>query len=289
MTRKSAYLILAVAAAGLLLATACSSVKKSSKGERYQQSGTNPGETRKSVQDEFADLARSYSPWTDLSLPVKAQVSQPRKLSVSGTAKMIYGTALTISLRVFGFEVGSMYADNDSVVVMAKVNNMYCKESMAYITDTYGLTLADLQAVLLGKVFNTGSEQLDPKDYKNFNVVLGENSLALTPKKQPKGLDWTFAAALRSESSPLLRTLTVTAEGHEPVITAYGTAESTPSGMTSPWVNVSTTLRNHHIDATLTWDLDKAKWNTGLTLTPPKIPAGSRRISLSKIFEMLKK
>lgn len=289
MTRKSAYLLLAVAAAGLLLTTACGSVKKSSKGDRYLQSGANRGETRKTVQDEFADLTRSYNPWTDLSLPVKAQVAQPRKLSVSGTAKMVYGKALSISLRVFGFEVGSMYADNDSVVVVAKFNNMYCKESMAYITDTYGLTLADLQAVLLGKVFKPGTEQLTPNDYKHYNVVLGENSLALTPKKLPKGLDWTFAAALRSESSPSLRTLTVTAEGHEPVIAAYGTAETTPSGMTAPWVNVSTTLRNHHIDATLTWDLDKAKWNTGLTLAAPKIPAGSRRISLSKIFEMLKK
>lgn len=289
MTRKSAYILLSVAAVGLLLATACSSVKKSGKNDRYLSSGTATGEERNSVEDEFAALAKSYTPWTDLSLSVKAQLAQPKKFSVSGTAKMINGKAMYISLRVFGIEVASMYADNDSVLVVVKFNNMYCSESMSYLTDTYGLTLADVQAVLLGKVFNAGGTEMQPGDLKNYKVVLGENSLALTPKKQPKGLDWTFAAALRSNAAPSLRTLTVTADSHEPVIAAYGTAMETPSGMTAPWVNVSTTMRNHHIDATLTWDLDKAKWNSGLKLDKPKIPAGSRRISLSKVIEMLKK
>ncbi len=151
MTRKSAYLLLAVAAVGLLLATACSTTKKTSKGEGYQHAGAPTEEHRNTVEGEFAALAQSYTDWNSVSMPLKVQINQPKRLNVSATAKMVHGKALAVSLRVFGIEVGSLYADNDSVIVVAKFNNMYCKESMSYITRTYGLTLADIRAVLPGR------------------------------------------------------------------------------------------------------------------------------------------
>ncbi len=289
MTRKSAYLLLAVAAVGLLLATACSTTKKTSKGEGYQHAGAPTEEHRNTVEGEFAALAQSYTDWNSVSMPLKVQINQPKRLNVSATAKMVHGKALAVSLRVFGIEVGSLYADNDSVIVVAKFNNMYCKESMSYITRTYGLTLADIQAVLLGQVFTPGNGRLDAKDIKQYKVVLGESSISLTPKKLPKGLSWTFAAALSSTAAPSLRTLTVNADGHEPVVAAYGTAKSSGAGMAAPWVNLNTTLKGRKIDATLTWDLDKAKWDAGIEIGKPRIPSGARLIPVSKVLEILKK
>lgn len=289
MTRKTAYLLLAVAAAGLLLVTACSSAKKTGKGEPYHPADATPEEHRNTVEGEFVALAKSYTAWSDVSMPLKVQVAQPKRLNVSASAKMVRGKALSISLRVFGLEVGSLYADNDSVIIVSKFNNMYCSESLSYLKDTYGLTLADMQAMLLGQVFTPGSGILAPDDIKQYKVVLGENSIGLTPKKLPKGLAWTFAAVLSSETAPSLRTLTVTADGHEPVVAAYGTAQATGAGMAAPWVNLSTNLRQHHVDATLTWDFNRAKWNSGLTIAKPKIPSGARLIPLAKVFEMLKK
>lgn len=289
MKKKTAYLLLAVAAAGLLLATACGSAKKNTKTGAYQAAETRPEEPRNTIEGEFAALANSYADWTDVSLPVKVQLNQPKRLSVSGTAKMVRGKALSVSLRIFGIEVGSMYADQDSVIVIAKFNNMYCSESLSQITATYGLTLADLQSVLLGQVFTSGKGKLSSSEFKKYKVELGENSISLTPKDMPKGLSWTFAASLRSDAVPSLRTLTVNAEGHEPVVAAYGTAQASGAGMAAPWVNITTKVRNNQADATLTWDLDKAKWDNGLNISKPRIPSGARKIAVSKIIEMLKK
>lgn len=173
MKKKTAYLLLAVAAAGLLLATACGSAKKNTKTGAYQAAETRPEEPRNTIEGEFAALANSYVDWTDVSLPVKVQLNQPKRLSVSGTAKMVRGKALSVSLRIFGIEVGSMYADQDSVIVIAKFNNMYCSESLSQITATYGLTLADLQSVLLGQVFTSGNGRLSSSKFKKYKVELG--------------------------------------------------------------------------------------------------------------------
>lgn len=287
MTRKSAYILLAVATAGLFLVTACGTARKTQKG--YLPAEVTPEDGRNTIEGEFAALARSYVDWTDVSMPVKLQVAQPKHISLSATAKMIRGKALSISIRVFGFEVGSLYADNDSVTVIAKLNDMYCQESLAKFTQTYGLTLADMQAAILGQVFTPGSGRLGTGDIKHYNIDLGENSISLTPKKLPKGLSWTFAAVLSSEAAPSLRTLTVDADGHNPIVCAYGTAQPTGAGMVSPWVNIGSRVGKQEIDATVTWELSRAKWNTGLTLNKPRIPSGSRRISVAKVLEILKK
>jgi len=287
MTRKSAYILLAVAAAGLLLVTACGTSKKSQKG--YLPAEATPESGRNTVEGEFAALARSYTDWTDVSMPVKLQVSQPKRLSVSATAKMIRGKALSISMRVFGIEVGSLYADNDSVIIVAKFNDIYCQESLAKFTQAYGLTLADMQAAVLGQAFTPGSGKLSEDDIKQYKIDLGENSISLTPKNLPKGLSWTFAAVLSSETAPSLRTLTVDAAGHNPIVCAYGTAQPAGAGMVAPWVNIGTRVGKYEIDATMNWELSRAKWNTGLALTKPRIPAGCRRISASKVLDILKK
>ncbi len=287
MTRKSAYILLAVAAAGLLLVTACGTSKKSQKG--YLPAEATPEGGRNTVQGEFAALARSYVEWTDVSMPVKLQVAKPKRLSVSANAKMIRGKALSISMRVFGIEVGSLYADNDSITIVAKFNDMYCRESMSKFTQTYGLTLADMQAAILGQVFTPGSGMLSEKDVKQYKIDLGENSISLTPKKLPKGLSWTFAAVLSSEAAPSLRSLTVNADGHNPIVCAYGTAQPTGAGMVAPWVNLGTRVGKYEIDATMNWELSRAKWDTGLSINQPRIPAGSRRISAAKVLEIIKK
>ncbi len=287
MTRKTAYLLLAVATAGILLMTACGTSRKQSKADSPRPAETMPGEQR-TAEGEFGALARSYGAWTDVSMPVKLQISQPKRISLSATAKMIRGKALSISVRVFGFEVGSLYADNDSVIVVAKVNDMYCSEALGAITDTYGLTLADIQSALLGQVFTPGSGVLASDDFKRYAVELGESTLSLTPKKLPKGLAWTFAAAL-GEGAPSLRSLTVNAGAREPIVFAYGTSETSAAGEVAPWVNVGAKAGKHTVDATLSWDLGRAKWDTGLTINKPRIPSGSRRIPASKIMEILKK
>lgn len=287
MTRKSAYILLAVAAAGLLLVTACGTSKKSQKG--YLPAEATPEGGRNTIEGEFASLARSYADWTDVSVPVKLQVSQPKRLSVSATAKMIRGKALSISMRVFGIEVGSLYADNDSVTLIAKFNDMYCQESLAWFTQTYGLTLADMQAAILGQAFTPGSGRLDQSDLKMYKLELGENSISFTPKKLPKGLSWTFSAVLGSDAAPYLRTLTVNASGHNPIVCAYGTAQPSGAGMVAPWVNIGTRVGKYDIDATMTWEMSRAKWDTGLSINKPRIPSGCRRISAAKVLEILKK
>lgn len=289
MTRKTSYILLGAAAAvALLLITSCSTAKKSSKGEAYQ-AGNADAAKQGSVESEYRALAQSYTPWQDVTVPLKVQVMQPSKLSASATAKMIYDKSVSVSVRFLGLEVASLYADNDEIILVSKFNGMYCQESMATFTSTFGLSLADLQALVLGQVFSPGSGRLGDDGRKKFDIELGTEAMTLTPKKMQKGLTWTFATSLSGSSEPSLRSLIVSAAGHEPIVAAYGTAQSSAAGNVAPWVNISTTIDRRTVDATLTWSLEKAKWNTGVSLSKPKIPSGARRVTAVQLMEMLKK
>lgn len=58
--------------------------------------------------------------WTNVSMPVKVRVTQPQKMTLSGTATMVRGEYVFISLRVFGFEVAQLYADKKEADVVMK-------------------------------------------------------------------------------------------------------------------------------------------------------------------------
>lgn len=89
--------------------------------------------------------------WHDVYLPVKVSVLSPASMSVSGRATMVRDSAVLISMRVLGMEVATVYADCDSVIVADKFHRYIYSEPLSVVTSRDGLTLGDIQEILLGR------------------------------------------------------------------------------------------------------------------------------------------
>ncbi len=89
--------------------------------------------------------------WTDVEMPVRAELSAPTRFSASGKARMVNGQCIAISFRKIGFEVAYLYADSDSLYIIVKPLRVAYSESMRRIKEASGLSLGDVQSVLLGR------------------------------------------------------------------------------------------------------------------------------------------
>ena len=94
MKLRSTYTTLITAVALMLAMSACHSNK---------QPGTtgyeNVTSDERSVESVYTSLTGAYQPWSDVQMPVKMSLTEPRRISVSGTLNMQYGKAMSISLK----------------------------------------------------------------------------------------------------------------------------------------------------------------------------------------------
>lgn len=91
--------------------------------------------------------------WHTLYAPVKVNVSSPMSLGASGRATMVRDSLVHLSLRFFGMEVAQVRADRDSAWLVDKYHKIYTSMPLAGLTASSGLTLADVQDLLLGQAF----------------------------------------------------------------------------------------------------------------------------------------
>ena len=61
--------------------------------------------------------------WHDLYIPVSVELRKPVAMSVSGRVTMVRDSAIFVSMRVFGMEVATIYANTDSVTVADKYHS----------------------------------------------------------------------------------------------------------------------------------------------------------------------
>ena len=252
-----------------------------------------------SLDDDYRAMTGAYSPWTDVTVPVKVQITKPKKLSVSGTLTMAYGKALSLSLKMLFFEVATVYADNDSVLVVSRAAGAYYSESMKRITETTGLTLADIQSMMLGQAFTPGKGTAVPAQLGQFKLTddaansgEGFRAWSLAPKKMPKGIDWHFTA-LASEDpaagiTPQIFALDIEA-GKNNLLCTFAQSELTPAGIIASKMQLEGTVRKHAIDVIVSGTASKASWNTGRTPSRPSVPRNATRLSTEQVFKLLNK
>lgn len=88
--------------------------------------------------------------WQNVSLPVTLTISEPMKLTLSGTLTMVRGEYALMSFRTFGFEVAQACVTPDQLDVVLKMpSKMWISESMGERLTSRGLTFADLQDQML--------------------------------------------------------------------------------------------------------------------------------------------
>lgn len=287
MTRKQPIIVLAITVLLFSIAGCKSSHKNVS--QPYECSDSSPvagavtANEALPLKQQVVNLVESYKPWQDVSMSVKCKLRSPKNLSVSGKATMIRGEEIQISMRMLGFEVAGLYINKDSAYVYEKLNRTMIVEPLSRLKDLSGMTLSDIQDLLLGQICYPGETKGGEAMVKKFDIKDDADVVALAPRSS--SIDWSYRL---SKTSPLeLLDVMVSLGAKGQAQCRYSAAYQTDAGPVSPSALLTATAGKYKIDATLEWSLETASWNKGIS---PKnnIPNGYRRISLQQLLKALK-
>lgn len=259
----------------------------SCKSSKSAAPSTTPAVPEVVEQKPVETLAATYGRWTDVKMPLKIELQQPTKFSVSGNLTMTAGQAIGISLRMFGMEVGNVYVDADSVLAVVKPMGMFYAESTAKFTAAAGFGLPDIQTLLLGRAFVPGSGQLNAAMAPDFKAErLPDAEYLLMPVVQPDGYGYFYTAEFGS--APVATGLAVEISGHNPVLCNFADFRTTPAGTVAEKIRLRASVRDHNLECSLTTNAAKAEWNKGNTVRRPSIPSGAHRMTTAQLLSMLK-
>lgn len=233
-------------------------------------------------------LAASSPTWTDLSAPLRVEMNQPMRFTASGTAKMINSEAISVSIKVLGFEVASMYADTDSVFFLIRINKTAYAESMERFTGATGLNMSDIQAILLGRPFVPSLGQLGGGNMDQVLIRETDGSDVFWSIQQTGAIttEWDFRATITPEHSYLTSTAVSVGNGNSANF-VYTGQEPTDAGIIAANNSVIARALGRDITANLTWNLGRAQWNQGITLSKPRVPAAYSRVTTEGLLRFL--
>jgi len=98
-----------------------------------------------------ASAQQADTAWHTLYAPVRLNLSSPVSIGASGRASMVRDSLVHISLRFFGMEVAQVRATADSAWVVDKYHKIYTAMPLDELTARTGISLADVQDILLGQ------------------------------------------------------------------------------------------------------------------------------------------
>ncbi len=271
--------------------TGCRSSKESTGGsatEGIEISNATSSSTSASgatLNTRYTRLTESWKDWTDVEMSVKVQLTSPAKFNAAGKAYMKRGEWISISIRMLGFEVASLWVDKDSIVAIDKYHKKYISEPTSSLLGGNNVTITDIQDLLTGRAFLTGHGTATTADRNQFDFEQATNGWYLLPKTQPEKFSYGFLA---SNSENALRGAVIDVPNYGSVSANYADIyESRTSGWFAQEVSIENS-RGKKIAATLKWDMNGAKFNAGVAKSC-KIPSGCERISTSTLTAILKK
>ena len=232
----------------------------------------------------FESMVATYGDWTSLRVPVTLRVSGTKNLSIGGTATMVRDKSLTMSLRFFGMEIGSLYVGADSLVVIDKVNRQYMVQPVGDALAGFDVNISNLQDLLLGRVFLLGKEKLTPAMASDFKITDNADGMLLTPRKQPSAVSYSFMV-----NGGVLNLLTVDRGSGEPVTCTYADALETEGGRVAGSATVAAKLKDKPLELEFDWNFGKARWNDPSDVKDLKIPSGYTRRTAAEILKTAQK
>lgn len=239
---------------------------------------------RASLPQRYVLLTNTWKPWRDIEMGVKFQLRAPAKLNAAGKIWMKRGEWISVSVRMIGIEVATLWLDKDSVVAVDKYHKKYISEPTSKLLGNAGVTISDIQDLLLGRAFLAGDGLATPDEVKKFDFEQSNNGWFLLPREQPAAFNYGFLA---SDNSSELRGAIVEVKDFGSVSAKYGDAfQSRGCGWFAPDVSIETS-RGKKIEAKLIWDLNGARFN-GQSSRSCKIPEGYDKISSSALIKALK-
>lgn len=214
--------------------------------------------TKMTLTQRAEFVIAGYQPWEEINLPVKVAVKEPTKVSVSGRIYMRRDKDIYITLRVLGMEVANMYVNADSVFVTDKLHKYYIAESISDIFAGASLTIGDIQDALLGRAFVNNRGTLSDNLIKDVTIAQEEdNTWTITPRSRINNkIEYQFRF---DDSDNSLLSLVFNVAGK-----LYGCSYSSPVTVDNnrfmEKLEVKATVGKKNIDATLSFDFDKVKW-----------------------------
>lgn len=280
----------AVVSASLLLLASCGS-KKTAATQPYSPE-KEAGPSSAYLKDTYASIATSYKPWTDVAMPVKLELKEPKRFSISGKASMVNGKSVYMSLRLLGMELGAVYVDTDSIYILSKLQRMAYVESLSVFSRNFGFTLDDIQSLLLGRAFVPGKGSLQLSDEKEFKLAALGETVTLTPVKLPRNVSWHFEAVTTGAADTfraIVGSLVVSPANMQPLSATFSSPDHTPAGLVAGEVRLSGTVGKKAVSANVIWDIRRAEWDKGISPSVPSVPAGYSRITTKGLLELLGK
>lgn len=272
----------------LFLSTGCRSSKGAvvagDAGAETVTIGSTAEVAPENLPSRFTALANTWKPWKELEVSAKAQISSPAKLNGAAKVYMKRGQWISVSVRMLGFEVATLWLDNDSIVAIDKFHKKYVAEPIGSLFGGAGVTVAEIQDLLLGRAFLTGHGTVTPTDASLIDLRAADNGWYILPKQQPDNFTYGFLASLTENE---LRGAAVDVDGYGAVTANYSDYfESRTCGWFAQTVSIENS-RGKKIAATLKWDMNGAKFNSGVAKTC-RIPEGYERIPASALASLLK-
>jgi hypothetical protein len=262
-------------ALGLFVLSGCSSLKKT------QASGAPQNAT---ARERVDSLAASYAEWSTVSMPVRLSISEPKQFSVTAQCVMRRNAYVSMSVRMLGFEVASVWIDNDSVHAIDKYHKRYLSEDFRRFMGGADVTIGDLQDLLLGRAFVVGADggTLTPALCSRLRADAMAEGLMLLPAQEPASFSYGFVL---DDTANTLAAATVLAGDRHAVVVNYSDYYATPAGNVASRVAIET-VKGRRIAVALGWNLKSAKWNAGNDRTW-KMPSGYTRVSSAQLVQML--
>ncbi|MBQ7042906.1 MAG: DUF4292 domain-containing protein [Muribaculaceae bacterium] len=269
------YLYIAILCMVLLMIAGCRSAKQSA-------TASPDTDSERSLSEHFDALVSSYADWEDVNVPVRLELEAPKQVSISGRATMVRGKSVLISLRVLGMEVANLYITNDSVYATEKIHKYYIAEDINSLRGKFPVSINDVQDLLLGQVFLLERGRID-KSMKN-QVRLSEMGeyWTILPKKFYDDVEYAFGMSQNDE----LKALSVSRQDITPLVSQYSNHASSPAGTIACMSKINLSTEKMAMKATIKWDAEKAKWNTGKQ-SVWKMPKGYKRISGESLVKTL--
>ena len=265
-------LLVAIAAAG------CTSTRKGTTADNGQIPVTVAPDAAPVAA--YRALTAAYSDWHDVQIPVKASLLAPSRISASGRLTMVRDSLIHISLRVLGIEMAVARATADSAWVVDKFHRTVHAVGMDALKTRTGLTLSDLQALLLGRACSPGRGTATPAMAALFSLASESGSaLSLAPARPAAAYKWSMTAARLSDGRMALTAIDVDGgdfASAKCTFTPYASLVP-PAGAVASAIDASARLGKKSVQARLTYTLPEARWNTDAAPAAPSLRGYSRR------------
>ncbi len=248
---------------------------------------SNVSITKNGLHDAFRHLASDYGEWERLRVPVTLRLSSPKKMSVSGTATLIRGKSVHMSMRVFGMEVATLYLTNDSVVFVEKFSKYYVAERLDHLLSGFPVTIDNVEDLLIGRAFVLGENRLRPTMVDKVKLMSDGNTGGWI--MQPPTVSSIGAYSFRFTGGNTLDELRIK-YGYEDndVMIRYSGSQSTPYGPMSEDMSVAARPGNILLEASMSFNFGKARWNGDVEERSVNIPRGYTRVNSQNLLKQLK-